>query len=205
MLRRPKNIVTAMALVATATVSLAAAVRTVVTGFPDNPASDHTHWRELLSNEDLSERTLKDRRSYAARLERQIRRDGGWKADISQLDPQQRERFLDNVVLLARTLISERADRYERLRPRERERALDREVDNILVWSGLLWRADNPEQPQQVEPWALEGMLKRMPTLLADSDREQQRRNQQFLYAVAPRLVKHFRNQALPGFGADPN
>lgn len=151
-MRRLKDLLTAVALIALCGVSISGAYRVWRCELPERSPNEMRELWDLLTNEDIREYDDRTLGRLAARLETELAQDTSLRDRLDELDVTQRNRLNSNIPALLRVWYFKHADAYGRLAGNEPARAayVDEQFGNIfallaasdLGGRGALGRAD---------------------------------------------------------------
>jgi len=106
-------------------------------GLPDPACANRQQLFYWLAYKDLSKQSWQTRLILANRLEQECSKDLDWQSVSVSLDETQQNRVWDNIPLLLRPWLVEKARSYARLTVEKRSDYVDRLIDIITAWRGI--------------------------------------------------------------------
>jgi hypothetical protein len=188
-MRRLRDLLCGLALVASTAISLWGAVLVARQEFPDPLALEPVDLRQWLTQRDLSQASAAVRNRVARRFEEELRGGGNLAAEFRSLDPQQRKRLEENLLLVLEHWFHDKMNRYFEQQPDLRAAWLDQELEQL---EQVVNRARDGRGSPLGMPSSLYiiGMIgSRVEEWIQRADPEMQERMREFQRAVQQRVL----------------
>jgi hypothetical protein len=134
-MRRIRGILTGIALIGLTGVSLVAAGQVFWRGMQGTPIVQRPYRFDRLYTENLVTASSATHRAFIRGLEQDFERGADWRARMEELDDEQRDRFQENLTLLAEVWFNGKVDRYFELPPGERDAYIDGLFGQVERWA----------------------------------------------------------------------